>query len=83
MPFPVNAIPGQTNFARKREKSKRLARENIQNLPNWAKNWTPDEMETYVNDTVTDLTSAKLVLSKLAWMVGALRDYMHLKQEEG
>lgn len=82
MPFPADAIPGQASLARKREKAKRLAGEDTQNLPNWAKSRTPDEMETYVNENVTDMASAILVMSKLAWMAGALRDYNLLKQED-
>jgi hypothetical protein len=81
MPFPVEAIPGQPSLPRTQKKAKRLAQENLPNLPNWVKNWTPDEMEAYVETNVTDLASAKLVLQKLAWLCGALRDYMLLKQE--
>lgn len=82
MPFPVDAIQGQASFTRKQQKAKRLVQEEIQTLPNWMKNWTPDEMEAYVDTNVTDLASAKLVIAKLAWMCGALRDFMLLKQEE-
>lgn len=89
MPFPSYAIPGQPDLGRKRQKAKRLAQEDIANLPNWSKNWTPEQMETYVDDALDDLTSLasakailKDVLPKMAWMCGALRDYMLLKQEE-
>ncbi len=82
MPSITNAIPGQASVARIREKAKRLVQEDIPNIPEWAKNWTPAEMEAYVNGNVSDLASAKLVISKLAWMCGALRDFMLLKQEE-
>ena len=81
MPNIQDAITGQDDLHRKRIKAQRTAKEGFQNIPAWARNWTPEEMETYVNEQVTDLTSAKLVISKLAWMCGALRDYMLLKQE--
>ena len=82
MPFPIDAIVGKASLAREQQKAKRLVQEDISGLPNWAKNWTPDQMEAYVETNVTDLASAKLVLEKLAWMCGALRDYMLLKQGE-
>lgn len=89
MPLPSNAIVGQTSHARTQAKAKRRAKEDFTNLPNWAKNWTPEQMENYVDtalDGITDLASARTILKnilpKIAWMEGALRDFMLLKQEE-
>lgn len=88
MPDIANAIPGVASFAREQAKAERLAGENFSDIPNWAKNWTPEEMETYVYDAlagITDLASAVTILQnilpKMAWMSGALRDYARLKRE--
>ena len=89
MPDVIGAITGQASLSRQREKAKRLVLEDFTSIPNWAKNWTPTEMETYVDtalDGITDLASARTILKnilpKMAWMEGALRDFMLLKQEE-
>ena len=81
MPLLDNAIPGVPSFEREKKKAQRMSQEDFANAPEWARNWTPEEMEGYVNANVTDLASARQVISKLAWMCGALRDYMLLKQE--
>ena len=43
------------------------------NAPTWA-GWSPDEMEQYIIDNVTDLASAKLALRIMAFAIGALAD---------
>ncbi len=89
MPDIANAILGVTDHVRVQQKAKRLVQADIANLPNWAKNWTPQQMHDYVEtqlDGITDLASAKtilkVILPKMAWMDGMLRDFMLLKQEE-
>lgn len=89
MPNPNSAIPGQASLSRQQKKAKRLAQEGFSDIPPWAKTWEPWQMENYVDialDGITDLDSAKTILKnilpKMAWMCGALRDYMLLKQGE-
>lgn len=45
----------------------------VRNLPGWA-TWTATEAETWINDNVTDLASAKVALKAMAKMLVYLRD---------
>ena len=43
------------------------------NLPDWGR-WTGSQMKSYIDENVTDLASAKLVLKKLALAIAFLRN---------
>ena len=88
MPNIANAILGVPSFEREKMKAQRKASEDFTNLPDWAKNWTPEEMRDYVDtqlDTIDSLATAKTVLKQIlprvVWMEGMLRDFMLLKRE--
>ena len=49
------------------------AKKGIADLPGWC-DWTANQVETYIEDNVTDLASAKIVLKKMAQMLVLLRD---------
>jgi len=49
------------------------ARDGFQSLPGWV-DWTPAEAESWINTSVTDLATAKQVLSKMAAAITYLRD---------
>lgn len=53
-----------------------VAETSMATIPNWAM-LSPDEAEQKIIDDVDDLSSAKLALRKLAYMVFALKDASH------
>ena len=67
MPNPSNAIPGQGNIQRKRQKEKRLAELEIGDLPDWMF-WNKSQMDSHI-DNISNLAEAKVVLKALGHFV--------------
>lgn len=49
------------------------AKKSISDLPGWS-GWTPQQMETYIDNNVTDLVSIKKLLKNMAKMIVLLRN---------
>ena len=67
MPDIQDAITGQDDLHRKRKREKRLAEQEIKDLPDWIF-WNKAQMDTHI-DSISNLAEAKIVLKALGHFV--------------